>query len=578
MPATSIDLWTRIKEHKIAQWTLAYAAAAYALLDGTKIVSDAFDWPHQVLRIVTVLLILGLPMVVTLAWYHGHRALHRVSGRELTIITMLLVVAGGVLWRFARTPRELASPTATSVAAVPVHAAVSPRSVAVLPFADMSEKHDQEYFADGMAEEIIERLSQVPSLHVPGQASSFYFKGKTTKLSEIAHELGVANVVEGSVRKSGDHLRIGAQLVRVSDGYTVWSQSFDRKLADVFRIQDEIATAVANGLQTTLGGGSLTREIGGTRNLEAYQLYLRALSRFREDNADALQASRTMLEGATEMDPGFGLAWAQLSIVLMNLADTGALLAADGSERARRAAIRAIAVSPGLGDAHAALGFVYRTYDWNWPAAAAESQRALALDPTGLNAMELAGLLAVTLGHGDEAVRWHRKVLARDPLYSFAHFNLGNALYLSGRYAEAEAVFRRLVTLQEKYAWGHPWLAKTLIAEGKPQEALATLLPLMDDGDALLYLSETLLANGRKAEADTAVQRLAKEQGDASAYYVAQYYAYAHDRDQAMQWLERAYAQRDTGLIEIVGEPLLRNLWGDPRYNAFLRKMKLPET
>ena len=310
--APSLSVWARIKEHKIAQWTLAYAAAAYALLDGTKIVSDAFDWPHQVLRVVTVLLILGLPLVVTLAWYHGHRALRRVGRAELTIITVLLVVAGAVLWRFARAPQEAlvtkgagtvqtAVGSAHTVASTPA-VAISDKSIAVLPFVDMSEKHDQEYFADGMAEEIIERLSKVPALHVPGRASSFYFKGKSTRLADIARELSVANVVEGSVRKSGNHLRIGAQLVRAKDGYTVWSQSFDRQLKDVFKIQDEIATSVAGALQITLSGGSLTHEHGGTQNLEAYQLYLKALSKINENTSETIKTARSQLERALQLD------------------------------------------------------------------------------------------------------------------------------------------------------------------------------------------------------------------------------------------------------------------------------------
>jgi adenylate cyclase len=227
--APSINVWARIKEHKVAQWTLAYAAAAYAALDGMKIVGETFDWPHQLVRIVTVILILGVSVVATLAWYHGHRAQHRVSGSELTVLTVLVVLATGVLWHFSRsTPDPLKTgtlvKTVASVGAATATrtVAVSDKSIAVLPFADMSENHDQEYFGDGMAEEILDLLAKIPGLHVPARTSSFYFKGKSEDIPTIARRLLVANVLEGSVRKSGNQVRVTVQLVRADNGYHLW--------------------------------------------------------------------------------------------------------------------------------------------------------------------------------------------------------------------------------------------------------------------------------------------------------------------------------------------------------------------
>jgi len=510
---------------------------------------------------------------------------HRVPLAWLAAFAVAGVVAAGFValrWH-SRTAQAMgvraAAPAAAAVpgSATPTGAAIPQKSVAVLPFVDMSEKHDQEYFADGMAEEIIERLSRVSELHVPGRASSFYFKGKSTRLADIARELGVVNIVEGSVRKSGDHLRIGAQLVRAEDGYTVWSQSFDRKLDDVFKIQDEIAAAVAAALQISLSGGPLTRERGGTQNLEAYQLYLQALSNENENTRGSIKTARSQLERALQLDPGFGLAWYWLSQIWVITTDFGDISPGEGYERGRRFATRAIAVSPGLADPHAVLAYVYRTYDWNWPAATVELQRALALDAGNADAQMTAGQLAQTLGRHDEAERLLRASLERDPLSSYGVFNLGNAQYLAGHYTQAEAAFRRVLAIAPNFVWTRPWLAKTLLAEGKPQAALDALRPTFNDDFALLYSPEILLANGRKAEAEAAAQRLASEQGAASAFYVAQFYAYAGDKDRAMLWLERAYDQKDGGLVDIVGEPLLKNLWGDPRYQAFMRKMKLPE-
>ena len=463
------------------------------------------------------------------------------------------------------------------IKAVYTPAAVPDKSIAVLPFVDMSENHDQEYFGDGMVEEIIERLSKVPALHVPARASSFYFKGKSTRLADIARELRVANIMEGSVRKSGDHLRIGAQMVRIKDGYTVWSQSFDRRLKDVFKIQDEIATAVAAALQITLSGGPLTREQGGTQNLEAYQLCLRAVSNLRENTRETIKNARSQLEQALKLDPTFGLAWYWLSETWVIKTEIGDVTPSDGFERARHFATRAIAVSPGIAEPHKALAYVYRSYDWNWTAANAELQRALALNSGNPEAVMLAGQLAQTLGRRDEAERLLRAALVRDPLFSWGLFNLGNAQYVAGRYTGAEATFRRVLAVAPNFAWTRAWLAKTLLAESKPREALDVLKPTINDDFALLYSPVILLANARQAEAEAAVQRLVSQQGAVSAFYVAQYYAYANDKERAMYWLERAYNQKDVGLVDIVGEPLFKNLTNDPRYKAFLRKMNLPE-
>ena len=515
---------------------------------------------------------------------HSLATRRRVPMALLAAIAVAVLVAAGLValrWHSQAAPAiaaraAVSAAAAASGSATTARAAIPPKSVAVLPFVDMSEKHDQEYFADGMAEEIIERLSRVPALHVPARASSFYFKGKTTRLADIARELSVANVVEGSVRKSGDHLRIGAELVRVADGYTVWSQSFDRQLKDVFKIQDEIATAVAGALQITLSGGELARERGGTQNLEAYQLYLQGRSNVDENTRATLKTARAQLERAVQIDPGFGLAWHWLSETWVNATDFGDVTPGEGYERARQLAIRAMAVSPGLAEPHSVLAFVYRGYDFNWPAATDELKRALALDSGNSEALMTAGQLAQTLGQRDEAERLLRAALVRDPLVNFGIYNLGNALYLAGHYTEAEATFRRLLAIAPTFVWTRPWLAKTLLIEGKPQEALDITQPVIDDEFALLYTPVILLANGRKTEAQGAVQRLISQQGAVSAFYVAQYYAYAGDKDRAMQWLERAYDQKDTGLVDIVGEPLLKNIWGDPRYQAFMRKMKLP--
>ena len=414
------------------------------------------------------------------------------------------------------------------------------KSIAVLPFVDMK---DQEYFADGMAEEIIDLLAKVPDLHVPARTSSFYFKGKATKVPDIARELNVANVLEGSVRKSGDRLRVTAQLVRADTGYHLWSQTYDRDLSDVFKVQDDIANAVVKALQISLMGGPLTRQKGGTENLEAYQLYLRGLSSMFQNTRASLTEARDYFGQAVKLDPSFGLAWAERARDAMFMTDNGFLSPKEGYESARQLAQHALQVSPDLPEAHAMLGYVYHGLDWDWPAADAEYRQALALDPGNPTALMFAGQLSYTLGRWEDSERQLRLALVRDPLRTISIWSLGTAQYLAGRFADAEATYRRLIELDPGFSWTHLYLSKALLAEGKPGAALATLQQEHDEESRLGFLPIALQAVGRKVEADGALTTLIAKFADFDSYYVAMTYAYRGDHDRALQWLERAYTR-----------------------------------
>ena len=492
----------------------------------------------------------------------------------------LTYVAADKFWFSKHTPNEStreAPIAAVTPAASPAAPAISEKSIAVLPFTDMSEKKDQEYFADGMAEEVINLLAKVPELYVPARTSSFYFKGKPTKISDIAHELGVAHVLEGSVRKSGNRLRVTAQLIRADNGYHVWSETYDRDFRDVFKVQDEIANAVVQALQISLQGGPLTRQMGGTENLEAYQLYLRAGNALDQNSKVSLEAARRDLEQATKLDPGFGLAWSSLAAHYLVATDSGLSTPQVGYERARNLAQQALQLSPGLAETHAILSYVYRSYDWDWQAAEAEWRRALVLDPRNSDALGFSGALYATLGRWNDADRQLGQAMAVDPLNPWRHLNRGIELYAAGRYAEAEASFRKVLEQAPAFISGHYYLAKALLAEGNAQAALVIARQETDEESRLQILTVVLQALGRKAEADEALQTLSTKFANSSAFYVAMVHAYRGDSGPALEWLDRAYRQKDIGLVEIVGEPLFKNLATDPRYKAFLRKMNLPE-
>lgn len=450
------------------------------------------------------------------------------------------------------------------------------KSIAVLPFEDLSEHKDQQYFADGMAEEIIDRLVQVPDLRVPGRTSSFYFRGKAATLTDIASALGVANVLEGSVRTSGDRIRVIARLVRANDGYQVWSQNYDRQLRDIFAVQDEIAAAITAALQISMSGIPLSAEQGGTRNIEAYKLYLKARLLFSMDGtAQSVRKSQDSLNQAVRIDPHFGLAWTLLAGESVALVDTNILAPIAGYEQAQHLAEHAIEISPGIGQAHAALAYVYRTRDWNWGASKREIQLALQADPTDSTVLMIDGLLSKTLGDHARAERQLRAAVDRDPFFAYANFHLGNALYLAGQFEEAELLLRHVLEISPQF-WSRPYLAKTLLAQGKAQDALA-VIEQADDAERLDLLPIILSANGRSSDADAALHALIAKHSATDAYYIGLTYAYRQQLKLALKWLERAYHQRDPGLLDMISEPLLKNVSSEPRYHAILRAMNLPD-
>jgi len=576
-------IWARLRRRKVVQWGLVYVAAAWGFLQGLEYVTETFHWPEQPRQIAFLGLLIGLPVVLVLAWYHGDRGEQRVRGTELAIISLLFLVGGGIFWLYDRGRETDAERVAEQVAATgDSHDAAAPapdaKSIAVLPFVDMSPAKDQEYMSDGMAEELLNLLAKVPELKVIARTSSFAFKDEKIEIAEIAKKLNVAHVLEGSVRTSGNKVRITAQLVRASDSTHLWSETYDRPLNDIFAVQDEIANAIVQALQIKLMGGNLSRREGGTQNFEAYQLYLRAVSANFQNTRSSLDAAGEYLEQAIKLDPNYGMAWSQLSEVSHNQADQGLVDVTEGYERGRQAAQRALQLSPELASAHAHLQYVHLAFDWDWAAAEAEGRQALAITTTDPEVLNTAGILSYVLGRWDDAERQVRAALVRDPLNTYAMWNLGFTYYGAGRFGNSESVYRKLLEIQPDFVWGRNYLGLTLLAQGKAEEALAVVQQQVDDGERLKLLPIVLQAAGRQAESDEALRAQIARWANTGAFYVAMTYAFRGDHDHAIEWLERAYQQKDTWLATtIIGEHVFKSMAGDPRFKAFLRKMKLPE-
>jgi TolB-like protein/DNA-binding winged helix-turn-helix (wHTH) protein/Tfp pilus assembly protein PilF len=450
------------------------------------------------------------------------------------------------------------------------------KSIAVLPFVDMSEKKDQEYFADGMAEEIIDLLVKVPGLKVISRTSSFQFKGKTEDLRKIGSLLGVAYVLEGSVRKSGDHLRVSAQLVNSKDGTRLWSQTYDRDLSDVLKMQDEIAIALVRALQIEVG----TDDIGSRttpRNMEAYTLYLQGLHAEDSFDQQGLEQAAGYFQRTIELDPSFAAAEIELGHMYAALGVYGFMPAPVALEKGRLADERAVELDPNLAVAHAALGEIHRAYDWDWAAADREIKLALALAPNDGNVLFLGAIQSLNAGRLDEALQRINAASAKNPLAPEPYTILNMIQLRRGRLVEAEAAGRRALELRPMYSGGHYFIAVTLLVRGEPQDALMesmkeTQEPVRLAGSAMAYF-----ALGRKADSDAALEQMTLHPSG-HPFFIAQVYAFRGETDEALKWLERAYDQKDSGGLPMLkGDPLFRKIEEDPRYKAFLKKMNFPD-
>jgi TolB-like protein/Tfp pilus assembly protein PilF len=451
-----------------------------------------------------------------------------------------------------------------------------PHSIAVLPFADMSEKKDQEYFTDGLSEEILNLLSGIPNLKVIGRTSSFQFKGRNDDLRSIGEKLGAAYILEGSVRRVADRVRVTAQLISARDGVHLWSNTYDRPFGDVLELQDELAAGVARALEVSVRNDAL--QARGSRSSEAYDLYLRGLHALDAFNGVGFETGGNYFQQALDLDPNFGEAATQLGRMYVLEAEFGYAPAAPTYERARRTLETAIKLDPTSGVAHAWLGWIHMAYDWDWATANADMREALRLAPHDPEVQLCASRLAMALGHWDEAVRLLTSASARDPLFAGVYNSLSEIYLRTDRLADAEAAERRVLEISPTYVSAPYNLAKVLLAERRPEDALALIMSRQQDiSDRPASLALIYHALGRKVDSDTQLAVLIRQYQNDQAFQIAGVFAFRGEADEAFRWIERAHRQRDGSLYYIKVEGLLKSIEADPRYNAFLRKMNLPE-
>ena len=493
------------------------------------------------------------------------------------ILPIALIVVAALMFvqdrlRHRRAPQAAGAVAAAAPAAKPVPQA----SIAVLPFVDLSEARDQDYFSDGLSEELINRLAQTPGLQVAGRTSAFSFKGRNLDMKQIGRELGVAHLLEGSVRRAGERLRVTVQLVNASDGFHLWSQSYDRELTDVYAVQDEIASAVAEALKLKLLAAPAA---GAERSVDpaAYTAYLRA-RQLRRGGSDGAEEAVAALEEAVRRDPGFAAAWAQMAVTQSWAADNaeGPAELAELQRKALAAADKAIELDPGLADGYWARGNLRSTVTWDWEGAKSDFDKALALNPGDARILQGYGSLLASTGHVKEAIDTMQKAANAEPLLFSVWQALGYFQEGDGQLGAALRSQQRALELKPRFPFVHFRLGVLALQMRKPREAArhfedSGYEPLQLLGRAL---AEHQLRHGAKSE--EALQALISGYGYNAAYQVAQAYAFRGQRDEAFHWLERAFEQRDGGLAELKYDPLMRDLHADPRWAALLNRMGLP--
>jgi len=480
------------------------------------------------------------------------------------LVLLVFVIIGAYFWR---------SRSRTNTAGV------NTASIAVLPFADMSPGKDQEYFSDGLAEELTNELAKVPGLKVAGRSSAFQFKGKNEDLRTVGQKLNVANILEGSVRREGSRVRITAELTKADDGFQLWSEEYNTEMKDIFAVQDEIARAVTEALQAKLLGASAAPIAARSRstNPDAYQAYLQAqyfLNRGGEKGD--FDKALAYADQAIKLDANYSPAWALRSAILSVATAESFIDTSEGFRRAREDAERAIALDPNSAAGYLSLAGVHMNYDLDWEGAKASVDKAAALEPGSADLLGYRSDLQEMLGHLDEAIELRKQAIATDPLQASSYVVLGTLLYEAERYEEANAALQKARELNPQHAFVHSILGRILLAQGHPQEALVEMQRETADSSKLHLASLVYYSLGRHQASDVALRELIGTHANDGAFEIAEVYAYRGEVDKALEWLDRAYQQHDSGLIDLKVDPLLKGLRQNPRYIELLKKMRLP--
>ncbi len=592
-----MSLFQELKRRNVFKVAIAYIVVSWLVAQVLQLVFESFGTPDWVMKTVLVLMAMGLLFALFFAWafeltpeglkreseVDRSQSIAPQTGKKLNY-TIFFVMALAIAYfaydnfMLRQSPGPLPEKSVAQTAEEgPAGKALgeTDKSVAVLPFVDMSPEKDQEYFTDGLTENLLNALAQLRELKVAGRTSSFAFKNRNEDLRSIGEQLGVAHLLEGSVQKSGERVRITAQLINAGDGYHLWSETYDRTLEDIFAVQDEIADEVARAMQVALLGKEKVAEPSASSKdaAAAYNDYLKGLYELNQQNMESNERAVVYFRRAIEEDPNLALAWAGLAMSLDYITGFGDGDFKAGFEEARASAMRALEINPDLPEGHLALAGIQQALDWDWEAAEASLNRALALRPGDAEIRGELARLKDSRGKTEEAFSEYQLVVQQDPLDLRAQLALASAYARRGRYDEAGKI---LDEVQQKDP-SRPvlqWYKGTLnLRQGLYQSALEEYSTEIFDflkftGQAISYHHLQ-----QKDESVAALQTLISTTGESASYQIAMVYAQWGDADNAMTWLERGYAIRDPGLQYMNQAFQFDPIMDDPRFQAFLQKM-----
>jgi TolB-like protein len=540
-------------------------------------------------RLVVLAIIIGFPIALVLAWAFeltpegikrteapdaAREPSHGGAWVYIALVGVALSVGlfflGRYTARHAATPERGTSPAQTETT-------IPQKSIAVLPLLNESGDPKDEYFSDGLSEELIAALAQIRELKVIGRSSSFRFKERKEEPKTIGEKLGVATLLEGTVRKQGDRVRIVAELINAPDGIELWTRTFDRELKDIFAVQQEIAKAVAESLRVALLGSEERSTQMATNSVEAHNAYLQAHFHLQRRNVEDYRKAITYFDRAIELDPNYALAYADRSEAWTVTGDlTGERPTA--YPKARSDAEKAVAIAPALSEAHAALGWVRAFAEWKFAEGLSELQRAKELSPANHTANDLLARVIVYTGRMEEAERQAREAVELDPLSAASLFTLGRVLFYAGKLDEADAAGRKMAELQPSASSSHRWQVLVAVQRGDGGTALREAQLEPDEGIRPFELALAQYVRGDRKASDAALAELVANSREGLAYQIAQVYAVRHEVDKAFEWLQIAFDNHDGGMPSLLVDPVLRDIRDDPRYKALIAKMNFPPT
>ena len=576
------NFFSELKRRNVYKVAVAYIVAGWALSQGIAQVFPVFDVPNWIIRLIVLLIIIGFPVAVVLAWAfeitpEGIKRTEDVDrafeGRAKSRAWIYIVIAGALfsigLFMLGRYGfREKVSSSNEALA----------KSIAVLPFGNLSRDPDNEYFAAGMQDEIITRLAQISDLKVISCSSTQRYKGRAENLRQIASELGVTNILEGSVQKANDEVHVNVQLLNALTDSHLWADTFDRKLTDVFGVESEIAKTIADTLRAKLTGReAATLSARPTENSAAHELYLKGRFFWNKRDTNDLEKALTYFKQAAKEDPNYALAWSGIADVYVLLPLFGGADPADAYPKAKEAANKAIALDSNLAEPHSALGLIASVFDFDAPLSMREFEKAIALNPNYATAHHWLGNgLLESIGDFDRSIAEMKRALELDPLSIPINGDLGVAYYFAGRYPEGIAQVRKALDLDPNSYYLHYNLGEVLELSGDLPGAISEYeksVALDNDPYPLALLGHAQALNGNGDAARKILQQLAASSRYAPDYSVGLVYLGLDDKNRAMDWFEKSFAKRQPDMNTIRFDPLLKPLHGDPRFEALAEKI-----